>query len=57
MSDPSKPKPDRTARGAAADAARRERLAAALRSNLGRRKAQARNRAAEEPSAKSDEPT
>jgi hypothetical protein len=57
MSDPSKLKPDRTARGAAAVAARRERLAAALRSNLGRRKAQAQNRAAEEPSAKSDEPT
>jgi hypothetical protein len=57
MSDPPKPLPATTPRGAAVQAARRERLAAALRANLGRRKAQARHRAADaDPPADSDEP-
>jgi hypothetical protein len=45
MPQPPKPPPAPTARGAEAGAKREARLAAALRANLGRRKAQARRRA------------
>ena len=45
MPKPPKPLPPRPARGPEAAAAREARLAAALRANLGRRKAQSRRRA------------
>ena len=45
MPRPPKPPPARTERGAAAESQREARLAAALRANLGRRKAQARSQA------------
>ena len=45
MSDEPKPPPRLTRRGTDAASARQARLAAALRANLGRRKAQARQRA------------
>jgi hypothetical protein len=49
MEQPSKPAPSGSARGADAAARREARLAAALRQNLGRRKAQARRREDESP--------
>ena len=49
MEKPPKPLPARTAHGATAAARREARLAAALRANLGRRKAQARRRDEPEP--------
>jgi hypothetical protein len=49
MEKPPKPEPARTARGAEAETRREARLAAALRRNLGRRKAQARGRAEPKP--------
>jgi len=54
MTEEDKPRPPRhSPSGAAAAERRRERLAAALRANLGRRKAQARERdAAATPPAK-----
>ncbi len=47
MTEKDNPVPHLTAAGAAAAQRRQERLAAALRANLGRRKAQARERRAE----------
>jgi hypothetical protein len=44
MSDPPKPRPATTRKGAAETARKEERLAASLRENLRRRKAQARAR-------------
>lgn len=45
MEKPPKPLPARAERGATAESRREARLAAALRANLGRRKAQARSQA------------
>jgi hypothetical protein len=51
MADREKPPPHMTPKGVAAAKRREERLAAALRANLGRRKAQSRDRAAAPPPA------
>jgi hypothetical protein len=51
MADREKPPPHRTPEGAAAAKRREERLATALRANLGRRKAQSRERAGAPPPA------
>ena len=47
MSEPRKPRPRLTPAGETAAGKRQERLAAALRANLARRKAQSRERASE----------
>jgi len=56
MSDTPKHRPHLTVAGRAAAERRQERLAAALRANLGRRKAQTRERTAAEPPAAAPKP-